>query len=242
MRFLLRLALVSVLALALAPVSSADTIPASVGLDVVSQYIWRGWQMTDGLTVQPSANIELGTSGFSLGLWGSFASQEREIYEAADELDFSFGYERGLGALWNPVTVGFGYTRHTFPNLDATDGSNEAYARVDAALPMISAGASLAHDFDLLDGNYLEAHISPPASLLAQLPIPGLNLTFGYAVSDYDESWGFHDFRTVLSMSIPAGPWLSVGPMAGYSYSDEALTGPDEQSNWFAGISVRALN
>ncbi|HEX9639910.1 MAG TPA: TorF family putative porin [Candidatus Krumholzibacteria bacterium] len=242
MRFRLSLAMASVLAVGAVSTGAAAPIPATVGLDIVSQYVWRGWKMTDEVTVQPSASLDLGPSGFSLGLWGSFASQNRDLYDAADELDFSVAYERGLGALWNPVTVGFGYTRHTFPNLDLDNGSNEAYLRADAALPMLNAGASLAHDFDLLDGNYLEGHVSPPASLLSQLPLPGLNLELGLGVSDYDQSWGFQDFKGVLSLNLPLGPWLSAGPMAGFSYSDEALNGPDDKGNWFAGLSIRALN
>ena len=65
-----------------------DKVEASVGVDLVSGYIWRG-QDLGGVSIQPSLGIAY--KGFTLGAWGSVG------FESADtkEFDLTFGYSIG---------------------------------------------------------------------------------------------------------------------------------------------------
>lgn len=65
-----------------------DKVEASIGADIVSNYIWRG---TDcgGVSIQPS--MSLGYKGLSLTAWGSVGFSK----EDTKEIDFTLGYATG---------------------------------------------------------------------------------------------------------------------------------------------------
>lgn len=76
-------------AMALPTVSQAqDEVEASVGVDLVSGYIWRG-QDLGNVSIQPSASI--GYKGFSLSGWGSVGFEK----EDTKEFDLCLGYSTG---------------------------------------------------------------------------------------------------------------------------------------------------
>lgn len=65
-----------------------DKVEASVGVDLVSGYIWRG-QDLGGVSLQPSASLSY--KGFSLEAWGSVGIESKD----EKELDLTLGYENG---------------------------------------------------------------------------------------------------------------------------------------------------
>jgi len=65
-----------------------DKVEASVGVDLVSGYIWRG-QDLGGVSLQPNASISY--KGFSLEAWGSVGFESKD----EKELDLTLGYENG---------------------------------------------------------------------------------------------------------------------------------------------------
>lgn len=65
-----------------------DKVEASVGVDLVSGYIWRG-QDLGGVSLQPSASLSY--KGFSLEAWGSVGIESKDD----KELDLTLGYENG---------------------------------------------------------------------------------------------------------------------------------------------------
>lgn len=76
-------------AMTLPAVSQAqDEVEASVGVDLVSGYIWRG-QDLGNVSIQPSASI--GYKGFSLSGWGSVGFEK----EDTKEFDLCLGYSTG---------------------------------------------------------------------------------------------------------------------------------------------------
>lgn len=84
--------LVSLFALMLAEtmtVSAQDKVEATVGTDVVSQYVWRGLDL-GGVSVQPT--LGLSYKGVSLSAWGSVG-----LANPADtrEFDLTLAYEIG---------------------------------------------------------------------------------------------------------------------------------------------------
>ncbi len=72
-----------------------DKVEASVGLDIVSGYLWRG-QDLGNVSIQPSAGISY--KGFSLSAWGSVGFDK----EDDKELDLTLGY--GIGGFSVSVT------------------------------------------------------------------------------------------------------------------------------------------
>ncbi len=68
--------------------NAQDKVEASVGIDLVSGYIWRG-QDLGGVSLQPSASIAY--KGFSLEAWGSVGIESKDD----KELDLTLGYSTG---------------------------------------------------------------------------------------------------------------------------------------------------
>ncbi len=70
---------------ALPPAMAQDKVKASVGADLVSNYIWRG-QDLGGINIQPSLGISY--KGFSLKAWGSAGIESTDT----KEFDLTLGY------------------------------------------------------------------------------------------------------------------------------------------------------
>lgn len=69
-------------------VQEESTSPFSVGVDLVSSYVWRGVKYS-GPALQPM--VEYGVGGFTIGAWGSFGMGL--VNEAVNEADLYAGYE-----------------------------------------------------------------------------------------------------------------------------------------------------
>lgn len=66
-----------------------DTFEVSVGADVVSKYIWRGFDQGSGASIQPT--LGMAYKGFSLTAWGSTSVTDLE----PKEIDITLGYTIG---------------------------------------------------------------------------------------------------------------------------------------------------
>ena len=80
-----------------------DRPTASVGVDILSQYIWRGFALSrNSAVLQPS--LTAAYKGFSVNVWGNFDTGESNPFLTRDrgakwnETDFTFGYSRELYA------------------------------------------------------------------------------------------------------------------------------------------------
>ncbi len=91
-----------------------------VNADLVSRYIWRGFDFGNSVSIQPTLSYSLG--GFNIGLWGSYAL----AYESSnyDEIDIFASYTIPTKAgTFKPLV-----TDYTFPYLDTKffDFSNDS--------------------------------------------------------------------------------------------------------------------
>ncbi len=89
-----------------APVPGAaaaeDKPTASLGVDILSQYIWRGFALSrQSAVLQPSLTV--GYKGFSVNVWGNFDTSENapafltpRTGAKWNETDFTFGYSREI--------------------------------------------------------------------------------------------------------------------------------------------------
>lgn len=86
-----KLSVISVALLAMAMPFTAkaqEKVEASVGVDLVSGYIWRG-EDCGNVSIQPSLSV--GYKGLSLTAWGSVGFEKTDT----KELDLTLGYETG---------------------------------------------------------------------------------------------------------------------------------------------------
>ncbi len=93
-----------------------DKPTASVGVDVLSQYIWRGFALSrNSAVLQPS--LTLGYKGFAVNVWGNFDTGQNNpfltpTFQGAkwNETDFTAGYSRDLynGTAIKAVTANIG--------------------------------------------------------------------------------------------------------------------------------------
>jgi hypothetical protein len=134
-------------------------LPGAVAgqVDLVSRYVWRGFDLLpdNRPALQPSLNIDLGKSGFSLGVWGSFALAKWDEYKGANEIDLTLSYAFKTSEKWE-VTAGFTHYGYWFAEdfsfKDAT--SQEVYATVARTDLPLSPTLSVYYDFNLGSGLY----------------------------------------------------------------------------------------
>ncbi len=83
----------------------------------VQKYMWRGLDVLpdDDGAVQPDFTLDLGETGFYVGLWGSFGYDSK--WRIWDELDFYGGYySTFMEETRHAVDFDFGYTYFLFPS------------------------------------------------------------------------------------------------------------------------------
>lgn len=87
--------------------------PFKVGLDIYSNYIWRGSKFGTGPALQPK--VEFNKGGFTLGSWGSFCVTDAEAAEADLYMAyaFDFGLSLGLSDYYYPGLEYFDYSDST---------------------------------------------------------------------------------------------------------------------------------
>jgi len=79
---------IGLLALVLAPMSTATAQTADMGADFVSRYIWRGHDFGESFSVQPALTFAFG--GLEAGMWGSYSLASDGAF--SNELDLWAGY------------------------------------------------------------------------------------------------------------------------------------------------------
>lgn len=88
-----------------APAPAEDKPTASFGVDILSQYIWRGIALSRRSAVmQPSLTV--GYKGFSANVWGNF--------DTGEDNPFLYPNPGKRGAKWNETDFTFGYSRDLY--------------------------------------------------------------------------------------------------------------------------------
>jgi hypothetical protein len=132
-----------------------EGIIVSADVALMSQYIWRGYELSkDSLVIQPSATV--GYKGFSLNLWGNL---DTDVYAGPyegksrwNETDFTVAYEHSFG----PVGLGLGYIYYAVPSLKDTQ---EFYLSVGGDV-ILAPTLTVYRDVGELNGWYIDFGIS----------------------------------------------------------------------------------
>lgn len=173
--------------------SSSLTGAASVSL--ASDYMWRGFNLYDGSSVQPSVSADYDTGYGKVGgnVWAHLSAEGGTTgIEKFTEVDYTLAYTNSYDAF----TFKVGHIWYTFPkDSDNIDDSAEVFATVvidDAALGCpfaLTPTLSVYHDYDLVDGQYYELGISHTLSTDA--------LGKGFSITPY-AAFGFASDQTPL--------------------------------------------
>lgn len=106
----------------------------TAGMDIVSNYIWRGTKLGTGPALQPS--VKFNTGGLTLGVWGSF---DANGYAEADPY-FSYAFSNGLS---------IGMTDYFFPNAEGSKFFDENSNAYEVNAGYTTGGLSLSANYIL---------------------------------------------------------------------------------------------
>jgi uncharacterized protein (TIGR02001 family) len=226
----------------IAAAPAAAQVTLTVGVDPVSHYVWRGFDMLDGGgAVQPWATVELAHSGVSLGIWSSFGVLQRDRLVGGvprselDELDLSLNFARDAG----PLSLAAGAIHYSYFGIDGypDKGSTTHEVYVGAGLNQLPFAPSLTafYDFNLGDGLYL--------SLAGEEDLPvGIPLNLSLSVGYMDQSWrpeaGISDASVGLTLPFTVGN-VEVSPLVAFTHSPAVGDWNSTNTVW-GGVSISA--
>jgi uncharacterized protein (TIGR02001 family) len=128
--------LLALTAFGASPARAQDAAQVTVGVDLVSRYIWRGIDAADAPSAQPAVTLEY--RGFALGAWGSY-SLSNDITRT-DEIDLWLRYAHDLG---EGGSLGILLTDYYFPNAGRAFSNYHDYDAVDPGGHVLEIGALL---------------------------------------------------------------------------------------------------
>ncbi len=248
MRSKIYLLILTILIAAAFPVFAEEAkgpeVSGSASVDVMSQYVWRGWQLSDDSVIQPSVGITY--EGLGVNIWSNYDNDTTAITETDYTLNYTFSIEK----------FGFdvGYIFYTFPDSDFDTQEIYASASYDVIL---SPSLTIYYDFDEGDGAFIVASIGHSIALLEEMSLDvGASLSYNAdnlvmgTDSGGDAFSGFYNGDISASVSIPVYKALSITPMVAYSFplGDDAkdvleanalaVTGDDDGDIFYGGVSI----
>lgn len=234
----LHVAAAALIALSSPTIASAEqdrSVTVDTSVAVLTDYMFRGFNLYDGTSIQPSTNLnyktEVGT--FTGGLWFHLPGEGDRQSEKFTELDATLKYAHSIG----PVAFTIGNVWYTYPN----EGDNEILdtAEMFATVSydtLFTPTLSFYHDWDEFDAQYYEFGLSH--KLTAETLGEGFNVTpfvaFGFASSAdnvYDDDGLVHVTYGMYS-TVSLGD-ITLTPSVNYtSKVDDATV-----NEFWAGIS-----
>jgi len=184
-------------------------LPGAVAgqVDLVSRYVWRGFDLlpANHAAIQPSLTFDLGESGFSLNVWGSFALAQRGVFKYADEIDVTLSYDFKMPEGWE-LSAGFTHYGYWFAEdfsfKDAT--SQEVYATVARTDLPLSPTLSVYYDFNLGSGLYVTLSGSHELKVSEKARVEAGGL-IGFNSRQYIDKTGFSDIDFYVKTPLQVG-------------------------------------
>ena len=224
---------------------AASLVPLHAGIqvsgqaDIVSRYIWRGFDLypENKPAFQPSMYFDFGNSGLSVEAWFSFAASNRAEFKTSDELNLILTYVLPTG---EDIAVSAGFIHYIYYRTPGftwkSDTSREVF--VEAGLPNVFARPALTvyYDFDLGDGLYAELSGGLDAPLSESI-VPELSVALGYNGRQYQkEKSGLSHLSWALALPLEAGG-ATLTPFCNLTFIFLRTVNPSK-SELFFGLSV----
>lgn len=187
------------------------------GIGVMSKYLWRGQNYTDGFVAQP--DLWFANGGFTFDIWSSVdLSDANGRGSDLTELDFTAQYdaETRLGALT------LGAATYTFPG-DEGANTSEFFAGVSPAGMPLNPELLVYYDCVEADGAYFELRLSDTLHGAKKSALADWMVHLGYATSSYNDYYfgtpgaAFNDLTFEVSRSFDLGGGFSLTPTATYT-------------------------
>ncbi len=237
-----------------------DKPTANLTVGTFSQYIWRGWELSnDSIVIEPSMTVSY--KGVSVNLWGNldtnlYRQNSDDGTNEWTETDLTLSYDGTV----EKIKYGGGYIYY---GLDSVTDSQEVYVYFGLAT-LLNPKLTVCRDIDAMPGWYITAEVSH------SLPISGdvtLDLGARAAYHSVDgaghrseiknsapstEAYSaFHDGLLSAAVNIPINKYFSVKPALYYSfplsgeakdlleYENSQVNGMEKESSFlFGGVSV----
>jgi hypothetical protein len=224
---LLTLILLAVSIAAVSESAVAQSVTASVGADIVSRYNWRGLDLGDGVSIQPTLKCQ--TGGFKAGFWGSYSSEFTEI-------DTWAGYTVGLsksGSLTALLTDYYfpsaGIRYFNFNNYDDSAGAG-------AHLLEIGLSYSGPETFPLTVSGYMNVYNDAGNNTYFQVDYPftindvamGIFIG-GTAGSTENPSFYGTDDAQVINVGLKGTRKLKLSPESEFPVSATFICNPNQE-------------
>jgi hypothetical protein len=182
-----------------------DSFSISADVGVFSQYVWRGYALSDeSIVVQPSVNF--GYYGFNLNVWGNYDTDYYDSGTDYNETDITFSYN------WSNdvVNLGAGYIYY---DLEENDTQEFYFSATFAAY--LNPRFTFYRDIQEAEGWYVNFGISHsyPITTLYNLD---LSASIGYYDLNDDSYTELHDGNITASMVLPINDHLSMKPSISY--------------------------
>ena len=212
-------------------------VSGSASIDVMSNYVWRGFKLSNSFVLQPSVGITY--EGFGANLWSNIDSDIDDSFEH-NETDVTLNYSFAV----QEFTFDVGYIYYA---LEAANDTQEIY--ISAGYDMIlSPTLSIYYDFDEGDGAFITASVGHDLELAEGVSLSlgasaSYNIESEYSIGDYSD---FHNGELSASVGIPVTDAISIAPMIAYSFplsneaedAFEAISDDGDSSIVYGGINV----
>lgn len=229
--------------------AAADKPTASLSVDVLSQYVWRGFGLSrDSAVIEPSMTI--GYKGFSANVWGNFDTDWVDTGAEWTETDFTLSYT-------HEIYCGLSGTIGTiYYSLTDVDDSFEVFGGLSYAFPWFTVGLTGYREVSHYPGWWVQLDVSRSIAL----PWYGMSLALTGSVGYMDledevtlnrsgevgHYSNFHSGQLLATLNIPVGKYFTVSPKVGYAFpltSDaadyiEVSSVDGEEDHIFGGINV----
>lgn len=197
----------------------------SLGLPIVSSYVWRGQELNKEAVFQPSLSVPLGYNiGFNF--WGNMdLTNINKRSGEFTEIDLTLDYSKSFG----PLTADVGIISYMFPGVAAVGAPGPASSTHELFLSLsadVIASPSLAvySDVDEIKGSYFLLGLSHSFDIKAG-PLNSLDLSAsaGYGSASYNRGYFGLDKAApvdlVLGLSLPfTFGTVGLTPAVSYSY------------------------
>lgn len=211
------------------------TVSADAG--IFSKYIWRGYDLSDNIVVQPSLTLDY--KGFSLNAWANVDTNP-DADRKWNETDWTLSYETAAG----PLSLGAGYIYY---DLRGAEDTKEIYIKAGYDT-LLFPTLTIYKDIDLTPGYYFNLGLSHSVKVTEDISMD-FSGGLGYYISHNDNIIeaatqkrykGFQDGLISAAMSIPINKSLTVSPGISYSFalSRKARELLGASSNTFGGITL----
>ncbi|MBN1907833.1 MAG: hypothetical protein JW927_22345 [Deltaproteobacteria bacterium] len=182
-----------------------DSLSISTDVGVFSQYVWRGYALSDeSIVIQPS--VSLGYKGFGLNVWGNYDTDYFDTGTDYNETDITLSYDW----TYEIIKLGVGYIYY---DLDFED-TQEFYLSATFE-GYLNPSFTFYKDIEAAEGWYVNFGVSHSYAITTLYNLD-LSASIGYYDLNDDSYTELHDGNITASMVLPINDNLSLTPSLSY--------------------------